>query len=426
MFQSYPVVLAFAWYFLTMCAVYFLMPIRGAFLMKNLGSEILPYAFMSNALTTALVVWIYGSFAHLPRRQIIGGTLIVLLSSMFIWLFAAVYASTIGWVSFLFSVWLDIFVILAATIFWTSIDDIFTFEGAKSTFGFIASAASLGAIFGSTLSTFFVQRIGTTNMLLLACLTFAAILPVFHFLDKWAVQNGHSKKKNKEEAVREIKDLSQFIEVGRMIVSSRLLSLLTIAICFECLVPNLMTYILSLETSLAYPGTEEMTQAFSGFFMITNILAFLVSVLTTSWVFEKVGIAGAMASCAVFSIGGFAAFAVFPVLISIVIADCLGDTVRFTLHRSGKEAVYTVAPREVVYRVKAYIEVFVYRFVSGASGLLLLFLTGKNFLAFSSKGVAMVGIPLSIAWWYAVYMLGMEFRKSKSEADQEENKLKLN
>ncbi|MBF0500851.1 MAG: hypothetical protein HQM09_12005 [Candidatus Riflebacteria bacterium] len=422
--QWFPVALCFTWYLLTTGSVYLIMPIRGAFLMTNCGAGIIPWTFMANAIATGLAVWFYGRYAHLPRKKLIGGTLGVIWSTLLIWSVAAFAARDIGWISFLFSVWTDIFLILAVTVFWSTIDDIFTLEGAKARYGIIAAAGPLGAIIGSYVSEALVHRLGPSGMLLLAAGSFAIIIPIFIFLDRWAESTNAGGKR--AAPVRKIQDLSQFIEVGRSIVSSKILFLITVAVCFECIVPNLMTYILSSEMAAAYPKAEDMAQAFARFFLLTNTIGFMVSVFLTTWFFSRVGVGGAMTVCALVSFGGLASFAIWPALITTIAGKTFEDLMRFTLYRSAKEAIYTVAPREVVYRVKAYVEVFIYRLASGTSGIILLVITNDRLLGYGPRAVAIAGIPLAIGWILATTALGKEFINMKEQSEPLSTEMKTN
>jgi ATP/ADP translocase len=160
-----------------------------------------------------------------------------------------------------------------------------------------------------------------------------------------------------------------------------------------------------------------MTEAFALFFLWTNSVAFLVGVSLTSAALARLGVGGTLAACALVSFGGFSAFVIWPVLMATVVPKALEDTLRFTLYRSAKEAIYTVAPREVVYRVKAHIEVFIYRIASGASGVLLLVLTGDRLMGLGPRAVAVAGLPLALAWAMATMYLGRTFARMKEEGE---------
>lgn len=412
--QWFPIALCFTWYSIITASAYLIMPLREALLMVHYGPGVLPWSYMANALATGLTVWFYGRYVHLPRKKLIGGALTVLLASLAAWVFAVRVADRADWVSFLFGVWVDIFFILSVTIFWSTIDDIFTLEGAKARYGLIAAAGPLGAILGSYTSKVVIRQFGPSGMLLLAAGIFALILPIFIFLNRWAeATNAGGKRAGR---VREIQGLSQFVEVGKTIAGSKVLLLITAAACLECVVPNLMNYIFNCKIAEAYPQVEDMTEAFSRFFLLTNSIGFLVSVFLTSRALSGIGVGGAMASCALVSFGGFVSFALWPVLITVLTGKTSESILRYTLYKSAKEAVYTVAPREVVYRVKAYIEVFIYRITSGASGLILLVLTSQHFFGHGPRTVAAAGIPLAAAWILVSIALGRAFIRLKERS----------
>ncbi|MBI2362898.1 MAG: hypothetical protein HYV15_05895, partial [Elusimicrobia bacterium] len=84
---------------------------------------------------------------------------------------------------------------------------------------------------------------------------------------------------------------------------------------------------------------------------------------------------------------------------------------RYGWFKAAKETTYSAADKSLLYTVKAYIEMFVYRFARGAAGLILLVLTSGSFLGWGPSAVAWAAVPLGAAWVYAAWRLGVEFRK---------------
>ncbi len=84
---------------------------------------------------------------------------------------------------------------------------------------------------------------------------------------------------------------------------------------------------------------------------------------------------------------------------------------RFTWFKTAKETTYSSTDKEVVYRVKAFVEMFVYRCARGAAGFLLL---AAGLLGGAEAGALRSGIPLALLWLYASRRVRREHARLKA------------
>lgn len=408
-----PALLAFTWLFLTTCAAYAIQPVRGALLLTNYGSEVLPWAYMASALATGAAVWVYDRFTHLPRRTFVFGTIIALLSTIILVWAAVLGAGGIGWVSFLFSLWMDVFSIMTVTLFWSAIDDIFTFEDARRFYGVIAAAGPLGAIAGSWIVKIFVPLAGLPCMVLIAAAVFACTLPVFAALDRRAAGPGGARKAGGRPEGRH--NIAGIIKTGRMILSSRFLLFLTALVCLERMVPDLSNYLFTTAVQAACNSREDISRTFAEFGLWQNLLSFAISLALTGWAFRRLGVGGALATAPLANLAGFAVFAFMPTLPVAFAYNSVEGMFRYTWFKSAKESAYTVMTRDAVYQVKALVEMFLYRFSRGMAGFLLLILTGNSLFGLGPVGVAAAGLPLALAWLAAGFGVARELYRTRKE-----------
>lgn len=394
-----------AWNFLTIAVYYILTPVRGAFLLHNFGPMGLPWVYMAGAAATGLVVWGYGGLSWLPRRRLIGGALALLTASLGGWWLAGLAASQAPWVSFAYYIYGDLFSIMSVTLMWTYANDRFGPGSAKKYFGLVAAAGPLGAVMGSLVTSHLVEVTGVLPLLLAAALIYAATMGVFALAERVPY----------EKPSLAVPEIQPAAEKGflRNILTTPFLAYLSLLVLLERLVPDFANYIYYAAVYQAYPSKEAMVSFNASFGLWQNMFSLLGSLFLTRLILRRLGVGKALMGPAFSLFAGLLWFAVSPVLAVAVGVNAIEGLQRYTWFKSAKEATYTVGNRDVIYRFKAFIEMFLYRFARGLAGVILLFLTHQSMLAWGVKGVALAGVPFAMLWLYAAWRVGREFEKAE-------------
>jgi len=395
------VVAAFAWNFLTIAAYSIIGPARGALLMTKFGPETLPWVYMASAALTGAVVFAYGRFSRAPRKLLIGGSLALLAATLVAGAFA-VSATALPSVAFGYFLWTDVFGIMSATLFWTYANDVFTRDESKRVFGLIAAGAPLGSIAGAFLMKMLVGSMGPIPMLMVAAGIFAAVLPIFFFMESRSKGRGASAAPQ-EAASAPAKGIL------KTIMGSPFLIFLTVVVALERLVPDITNYLYSFAASAAYKGDPAgMAQMFANVNFYTSLASFTASSLLVGLTLRKIGTGGSLMTAGLVNLALFAVFPFMPTLGVAAVFFGLDGVTRYTWFKTAKESTYAATDRDTIYRVKAFVEMFVYRFARGLAGLLLL---GVAWLQGGPTGAALLGIPLGLLWLYASWRMGREHKK---------------
>jgi len=395
------VVAAFAWNFLTIAAYSIIGPARGALLMTKFGPDTIPWVYMASAALTGAVVFVYGRFSRAPRKLLIGGSLVMLAATLVAGAFA-VSATALPSVAFGYFLWTDVFGIMSATLFWTYANDVFTRDESKRVFGLIAAGAPLGSIAGALLMKLVVGSMGPVPMLMVAAGIFAAVLPIFFFMES------RSKGRGASPAPQEASP-GPAKGILKTIMGSPFLIFLTIVVALERLVPDITNYLYSFAASAAYKGDPAgMAQMFANVNFYTSLASFTASSLLVGLTLRKIGTGGSLMTAGLVNLALFAVFPFMPTLGVAAVFFGLDGVTRYTWFKTAKESTYAATDRDTIYRVKAFIEMFVYRFARGLAGLLLL---GVAWLQGGPTGAALLGIPLALLWLYASWRMGREHKK---------------
>jgi AAA family ATP:ADP antiporter len=388
---------------------------------------------MGTALVTGIVVYIYAKLASLPRKVLIGSVLTFFASNFFAWWWIARHAETIraagtgtwGWTSPVFYVWTDVFSIMAVTIFWMYANDVFPPQSAKRIFGVIGAAGPAGGIVGAFLTKSLVAGLGTVNMVLVGAAIYVVALLIFLGLETLT----RGKSADRGEAAQKFEEgeanLGELPAVLRLIKSTRFLLFLTLVVCFERMVPDFADFIQSTIGKAAFPARDAYTAWFANIEFLRNIAAFVATLFFTAAILNLLGVKVGLSANPVSILVLGAVFLLQPVLLVAVLLKNVDEGQRHSWFKAAKETTYTATSREVIYRVKGYIEMFFYRLSRGIAGVLLLGISaavaaaqgvpmsevGTSHPVALTRAIALGALPLAALWLYCTWNLGKEFEK---------------
>ncbi len=415
--------LMFLWFFITLGSYYVIRPVRSALVLTDFEPTILPWIYMGTAVITGIVVYLYAKLASLPRKQLIGGGLLFFAAAFVAWWWIAGQAEAAraadrsgwGWTSPVFYIWVDVFSIMAVTIFWMYANDVFPPKSAKRVFGLIGAAGPLGGLFGAGLTSRLVERLGNVNMVLVAAGIYLIAFLIFLGLEaltggRSADRGAAAQKFEKAEA-----NLSELPAVLRLIGSSRFLLLLTLVVCFERMVPDFADYIWQATLDANFPDKEAYAAFFANVEFWRNLIAFVATLFFTAAILNLLGVRFALSSVPATILVLALVFALAPVLLVAVLLKNVEEGQRHTWFKAGKETTYTATSRDVIYRVKGYIEMFFYRLSRGVAGLILVLIT--TVLGLGLQAVALAAIPLALVWLYCTWNLGKEYQALEEAAE---------
>src|SRR5207302_1939384 len=147
--------------------------------------------------------------------------------------------------------------------------------------------------------------------------------------------------------------------------------------------------------------------------MWVNVLTLGAQLFLTGQVLRLIGVALTLALLPLVSIAGFGALALTPTVAVVVAYQVIRRAGNFAFARPTREVLFTVVPREDKYKAKSFIDTVIYRTGDqvGAWSFAAL-----SFLGLAMTGVAIVAVPISIAWLLNALWLG---RKQEQLASAE-------
>lgn len=398
-----------SWLFLFICTYYVLRPIRRGLVLEGLGNDAMPFIYMGTAVVTGVVVWIYSKFSSTPRRTLISSIYGIFLVNLLVWWQVFQHETKIA--AGIFWVWLDVFSIMGATLFWMYANDVCDSDKAKRLFGIVVAGAGLGAISGSSITAALVGAVGTTNMLLVAAGIIGLTIGIFLTLEKI-----NSDQPSRRAAAPEF-DRSNTSSMGAilsMIMKNKFLLFLMLVVAFERVTPDFVQFIYNDILKNMATGSNAIAAIDANLERWRGIVELGVELFLVSAVLRKLGTGFALTSSAATIVLGLIAFTIIPNPVIIMSIFHIDEGIRHAWFKAAKELTYTVTSRNVLYTVKPVIEMFCYRFARGAAGVLIFVVYSVMHLG--TAGVMVAGGACAVAWFYFGLRLSREYQRLEVEA----------
>jgi ATP/ADP translocase len=176
--EAYRLMAVMGLFFLVVCAVGILKPIKNALALEGLGAS----NFYKVYLVSAVVVLFVPLFNHLANRfsfrWLIPATAFFFAATLLG--FRLLFREGDARLGMLFYGWYDLLTAALVTQFFMAAQLFFNARNAKQAYPLVIAGGSIGAALGGAITGFFAERVGTPNLLVLSAviiLVFGAALP---------------------------------------------------------------------------------------------------------------------------------------------------------------------------------------------------------------------------------------------------------
>ena len=413
--------LTWSWLYLfsVFFAYYVIRPIRDEVGVAS-GVNNLPWLFTGTLVAMLAINPAFAALvARLPRARFISITYRFFMLNLFI--FLVLFKSTTGeanlWVGRVFFIWTSVFNLFVVSVFWQFMVDVFNGEQGKRLFGFLAGAATVGGILGSSVTATTVQTVGAPALLLVSI----ALLEVGVFcvrrLNAIAGQrpdmpgNQPSGPKGATEST-----------IGGGVFSGLLHAIQSpylLGICVYMLLYSALSTFLYVQQAgivdVTFANRAARTAFFARIDLMVNVLTLGAQVFLTAQFLKRFGVALTLTLVPAATLIGFLTLGVVPSLAIVVAFIVIRRAGNFAFARPSREVLFTVLSREDKYKAKSAIDTVVYRLGDqvGVWSSSLLTTAGLGL-----AGVAWAAVPLSaawvaIAWWLGNKHLSLLSQKSK-------------
>jgi AAA family ATP:ADP antiporter len=413
--------------FVLLGAYYILKVAREALLLSEYDAETKAYLSAVQAVILIPVVELYGRLS-----QRVGRTKLVTIATLFfashLPIFAVLNGAGVSIGRELF-VWVGIFNVFVIAQFWAFANDVYTEQEGRRLFAVVGLGSSLGAIVGSYGAGPLGDHLGPTWLLLLpAGLLVLSLLGV-----RWVTKRTEDRRaaKRAESAEAEKKAAAEDAEAkkgGRaavaLLFSDRYLVLIAAMWLLVNLVSTIGEYVLDrvMQTSMESRGAsveqlEQMIGDFkSDYFFWINTIGFLLQLLVAGRLMKRGGAALAIAVMPVVALLGQGAMALSgAALTAVMVGKIAENSVNYSIHNTGRNALFLVTSKEVKYKVKVLIDSVLQRagdvLAAAAIGV------AAGVLELSPIAFIIINAVVTAIWLVVTIALAREHRK-RAEASE--------
>src|SRR5687768_1489796 len=182
-------------FFLVVCAVGILRPVKNALALDGLGATDYYKTYLVS-FAVVLFVPVYNRLSDkVPWRWLIPG--VALSFAIELVLFRLVYVEGSTIFGLVFYGWYDLFAAVLVTQFFMATQLFFNARTAKNAYPLVIAGGSIGATMGGLITGFFAERVGTPNLLLVAAaliLVFSVGMPLVWKAGEAAAEAGSRKR----------------------------------------------------------------------------------------------------------------------------------------------------------------------------------------------------------------------------------------
>jgi ATP:ADP antiporter, AAA family len=388
-----------ALYFLVICAVGILRPIKNSLALDGLGSTNFYKVYLVSALVILFVPFFNRLADRFSWRWILPGVAFFFTANLVA--FRLVYVEGSAWFGLAFYGWYDLFAAVLVTQFFIATQLFFDARSAKRAYPLVIAGGSLGATLGGAITGFFAQSLGTPNLLLVA----ASIIAIFAIATPWVWGTTDIKRQAQERTKLAARELTA-------VFSNRHVQLIAASVLLTILVKQMVDFQYNALTKDAF-DTRDAVSAFQGKFNAATQWLPLVVLVVLRPALQRWGVGAAVLMLPIAMFATTTGLAVFYGLWAAVAAKGSETALRYSAERAGREILYVPVPDDIKLKAKAYIDVAVEK---GLGKVLSALLIGFLLLFLDLRGLAFVSMVMAAGWLFLAIAVRREYVRALARA----------
>ncbi len=390
------------YFFLVMASYFILRPIRDQMGVAG-GVDNLAWLFTATLVAMLAVNPVFSLLvSKLPRRRFVAWSyraLMVCLLGFYVALVSLPEVQQV-WVGRAFFVWVSVFNLFAASLFWAVMADVYQSEPSRRLYGVIAAGGTLGALVGAAITATLVETVGVPSLLLVSL--------VMLELGLWCMFAIHRESHTSSAS----SDGDAVIGGGAIDgLKLALASPYLLGVCGYMLLYTIgSTFLYFLQAQIVeatIDGRAAQTAYFASVDLWVNGLTLVLQLFLTGRLMARLGVGLTLAALPLISIIGFLGLGLVPVLGAVVAVTVARRVTNFALSRPARETLFVPLTRNAKYKAKNLIDTVVYRLGDQLGAWSSAALT---WLGLGIAGIAYSAVPLAAAWLLIALWLGRRYR----------------
>jgi len=395
-------VLLFTNFLLIIAAVYHLKPASRSIFISSLGTDYLPYVWIATALALALTIGIYHRLiAHYSRIHVVLGSctlVIAILLAFYPLLSDSGFAQ-----AFAFYIFVDMVSVILVEQFWSLTNTTFSTSEGKRWYGLIATGGLVGGMVGGSASSLWIRQFGleTMDLLLVAAGIFALLALLTLLMGKLGLYEEKAGVPNhRDDSTGD----------WRAILHHRYLLLIATILLLAQIAEPIIEYQFMKVVEASIAGRDERTAYLGAFFSVMSAVAIGINLLITPLVHRWLGVLGGLFAQPLAVMAGSLWYMSQATLQAGAFLKISDRGLSYSINRASKELLYVPIEPVLMFRAKAWIDMFGYRLFKVAGSLLILLLTQWLPWTLSAAQLGWLVLGICLIWMFALTHLGTQYR----------------
>ena len=352
-------------------------------------------------------VSLYGLIISRVRfSRVVPGAYLVFAMSFVGFYFGSQFVADATTVDKAFYVWLSVFSLFHASVFWSFMSGTFSKEQAPRLFAIIATGASTGGIVGPAIATFLTEEIGFKNLMLIAAGLLLVTIPIISRLK--ILKTTDLGNKDLTADLSEAKRLGKnpFAGFSIFIKNPYLVAIGVFILMYVAM--STFVYMEMREMLAGYERAER-AEIYGLIDLVVNSLTIIIAFFGTGRLVTRFGMAATLAVIPVLMIASWLIVAAIPLIAVLYGLQVFRRAGNYAVTKPGREMLFTLVDDETRYKAKPVIDIVVYR--GGDMATAWLHTALKEIFAFGLSGVAVVAAIIAALWAVSGVYLGRRYNE---------------
>jgi len=266
----------------------------------------------------------------------------------------------------------------------------------KRLFGFIGAGGTAGALLGPVIIIGLSAPLGPINLLIAAIVFLELAVFCVHQLERTANARETSPPDERRVGGSPFAALSELIRSPYLLGIGAWVSLLSFGATILYLVQA------NIVAATVHDASAQ-TRIFAGIDLVVGLLTLATQIFATGRLLRRFGTGAAAGALPAVYVVGFAALALAPRLIVVVVTQVAQRWMNFAIANPARQVFFTVVGREEKYKAKNLIDVVIYR---GSDALYGWVFDSLQALGLKLGAIALCALPVAAGWLILSAALG--------------------
>jgi AAA family ATP:ADP antiporter len=274
--------------------------------------------------------------------------------------------------------------------------DLFTSEQGKRLFGFIGAGGTAGALLGPIITIALSVPLGPANLLIAAIVFLELAVFCASRLEKTAGSAQDEEVKERRVGGSAFAALPELVRSPYLLGVAAWVSLLSFG-------ATILYFAQANVVAATVHGAGAQTRIFATIDLAVGLLTLATQVFATGQFLKRFGTGVAAGALPAVYLVGFAAIALVPSLIVVLVVQVVQRWMNFAIANPARQVFFTVVARGEKYKAKNLIDVVVYR---GSDALYGWMFDSVQALGLKLGAIAVCALPVVGGWLFLSAVLG--------------------